>query len=663
MSGGSEERCKHVGASLAGRHIVVTRPRAQAAGLAALIEDAGGTPVLFPVIDIEPALDPAPLAATHLDDYQLAVFISPNAVDYSLPTLLAGRPWPSGVQAAAVGTGTVKALEKFGVAGTVVPSERFDSEGLLELPALQAERVAGQRVLILRGDGGRELIADTLRQRGATVDYLACYRRLPPGDGVHALSDLAARGALDALTVSSSEGLRNLHQLLTAPAQQALLMQICAAPCFVPHPRIAEVAHGLGHRQVILTGPADAGLIAGLCAYNWPPRETSPSGLVDMTPNSENSPAPATPASAPDSAAAPAFTPASEPTSASSAAAPSAVPTPSMWQALRRNPWALVALIALALAAWQWVETRLRLADTQQELSKRLAESDTLGKESRVLAKQSQEDVSRLQAKLGALDAKLTEAQGQQTTLENLYQELARNRDDWLLADVEQSISLAAQQLQLAGNVQAALLALQAADSRLARAERPQFIALRKSIGRDLDRLKAIPAVDLSGMSLRLENVVASVDTLTLAADERPKVDLGKAKAPAPAGEVSLWQRFGLDLWTEIKGLVRIQRFDRPEPALLAPEQSFFLRENLKLRLLNARLALLAHDQWTFRNELKLSQSWLERYFDPREKAVQAALVALRQLAATEIVIDLPNLNESLTALRNLKAQGPKERR
>jgi uroporphyrin-3 C-methyltransferase len=651
MSGASG----NCGASLAGRHIVVTRPRAQAAGLAALIEAEGGIPVVFPVIDIQPALDQAPLVSTKLGDYQLAVFISPNAVDYSLPSLLAAGPWPNGLQAAAVGAGTVKALEKFGISGTVVPSERFDSEGLLELPALQAERVAGQRVLILRGDGGRELIADTLRERGATVDYLSCYRRLPPGDGVQVLSDLAARGALDALTVSSSEGLRNLQQLLEAPAQQALGEQLYGTPCFVPHARIAEVARELGYRQVILTGPADAGLIAGLCAYNWPPRETSPSGFVNMTPHTENTPAAATPEAVTESIA--------DATPAASAPPPAA---PSLWQALRRNPWVLVALIALALAAWQWVETRLRLADTQQELSKRLAESDTLGKESRVLAKQSQEDVSRLQAKLGALDAKLTEAQGQQTTLENLYQELARNRDDWLLADVEQSISLAAQQLQLAGNVQAALLALQAADSRLARAERPQFIALRKSIGRDLDRLKAIPAVDLSGMSLRLENVVASVDTLTLAADERPKVDSGKANAKslaAPAGEVSLWQRFGLDLWTEIKGLVRIQRFDRPEPALLAPEQSFFLRENLKLRLLNARLALLAHDQWTFRNELKLSQSWLERYFDPREKAVQAALVALRQLAATEIVIDLPNLNESLTALRNLKAPGPKERR
>ena len=343
------------------------------------------------------------------------------------------------------------------------------------------------------------------------------------------------------------------------------------------------------------------------------------------------------------------------------AANTSSNPPSSLWQALRRNPWAIVALIALALAAWQWMETRLRLAETQQELAKRLAESDSLGKESRVLAKQSQEEVSKLQAKLGAIDAKLAEAQGQQQALENLYQELARNRDDWLLADVEQSMTLAAQQLQLASNVPAALLALQAAENRLSRAERPQFIALRKALSRDLDRLKALPFVDLPGMSLRLENVVSAVDNLTLAADERPKAATSQSKTVPPTAEVSLWQRFGLDLWSEIKGLIRIQRFDRPEPALLAPEQAFFLRENLKLRLLNARLALLAHDQWTFGNELKQAQLWLERYFDPHEKAVQSAQVALRQLAATEIVIDLPNLNESLNALRHLKAQGPRK--
>lgn len=335
------------------------------------------------------------------------------------------------------------------------------------------------------------------------------------------------------------------------------------------------------------------------------------------------------------------------------APAPAAPAAPSAW----RNPWAIVAVVALGLAGWQWVETRLKLADTQQELARRLSESETAGKESRALANQAQEQVAALQGKFGALEAKVAESQSQQATLETLYQDLARNRDEWALAEIEQSVTLAAQQLQLAGNIGGAVLALQAADARLAGSSRPQFIGLRKVLNRDLDRLRALPQVDLPGMNVRLENVIAAVDTLPLAVDVRPR-DEGKAKeAPAPASAASLdfWQRLGLDFWHEVRGLVRIQRFDRDEPVLLAPGQAFFLRENLKLRLLNARLALLSRDQGTFRNELKYAQAWIERYFDARDKAAQTALGALKQLSASEISIDLPTLNDSLAAIKTFK--------
>ncbi len=268
---------------LAGRTVVVTRPLAQAASLAELIAAQGGRPLIFPLIDIAAAADLRPLqqAVAQLAQCALAVFISANAVAYSLPTLLAAAGWPAGVVAAAVGAGTAAALRRAGVAEVVLPSERFDSEALLELPALQADRLAGRQVLIFRGDGGRELIADTLRERGATVSYVTCYRRLLPASGITPLLDAWAAAGVDALTVSSSEGLRNLHQLLAthagldAAARQAAHARLCATPTFVPHHRIADAAAGLGHRHVILTDAADAGLIAGLCAYNWPPRVTS----------------------------------------------------------------------------------------------------------------------------------------------------------------------------------------------------------------------------------------------------------------------------------------------------------------------------------------------------------------------------------------------------
>jgi uroporphyrin-3 C-methyltransferase len=325
-----------------------------------------------------------------------------------------------------------------------------------------------------------------------------------------------------------------------------------------------------------------------------------------------------------------------------------------------RNPWLLVAVLAIGLAGWQSIETRLKLADTQQELARRLAESDAVNSESRALARQAQAQLTSLLGRLGALEARIAEWQSEQATLEKLYQDLARNRDEWALAEVEQGVLLAAQQLQLTGNVQAAVLALQTADSRLAGNSQPRFISLRKVLVHDLDRLRALPQVDLPGMNLRLESVIQAIDTLPLAVDGRPRVPAAKPQAAAvlPAAAVSpmslgFWQQLAGDFWRELGSLVRIQRFDRDEPALLAPGQAFFLRENLRLRLLNARLALLARDQRTFRNELRQSQGWMDRYFDAPHAALQAAQETLKQLASTEINIDLPNLNESLAAIRN----------
>ena len=252
---------------LAGRTIVVTRPRAQAAPLAEAIAEAGGIPLVFPLLEILPVDDPQALAAgvARLPGCALAIFISPNAADHALPLILAHGPWPVGVRPAAVGQGTVRALAAHGVSGCIAPRERFDSEALLALPELSGERVAGRRVMIFRGDGGRELLADTLRQRGAEVECLACYRRTGPSGGIEPLLQRWRAGRLDALTVSSSEGLRYLTDLLDGEGLDFLMR----TPVFVPHARIAENARTLGLNNIILTDAADAGILAGLRAYNW----------------------------------------------------------------------------------------------------------------------------------------------------------------------------------------------------------------------------------------------------------------------------------------------------------------------------------------------------------------------------------------------------------
>jgi uroporphyrinogen-III synthase len=252
---------------LAGRTIVVTRPLAQAAPLAEAIAAAGGTPLIFPLLEISPPSDPQPLidAVSRLADYALAVFISPNAVDYALPAILARAPWPTGLIPAAVGQGTVKALAAHGVSGCVAPSERFDSETLLSLPELATEQIKGKCVAIFRGDGGRELLAETLRERGAKVDCIACYRRAGPSTGAAPLLAAWRAGRLDALTVWSSEGLRYLLDLLDTEGR-AFLQK---TPVFVPHARIAENARDFGLSNILLTAAADAGILAGLAAYNW----------------------------------------------------------------------------------------------------------------------------------------------------------------------------------------------------------------------------------------------------------------------------------------------------------------------------------------------------------------------------------------------------------
>ncbi len=256
------------GGPLAGRTIVVTRPRAQCGPLAEAIESAGGRALIFPLLEISPAEDGAPLQAAtdRLGEYSVAVFISPNAVDHALPMLLAKRSWPVDLLPAAVGQGTVKALAEKGVLGCIAPTERFDSEALLALPELAPARVAGKRVAIFRGDGGRELLADTLHERGAKVDCITCYRRSGPSAGARELLAAWREGRLDALTVSSSEGLRYLVDLLDAEG----LDYLRRTPIFVPHARIAENAKNLDLHNITLTEGADAGLMAGLVAYNWP---------------------------------------------------------------------------------------------------------------------------------------------------------------------------------------------------------------------------------------------------------------------------------------------------------------------------------------------------------------------------------------------------------
>jgi uroporphyrinogen-III synthase len=259
--GGAGVRRGRLTGPLAGKRILVTRPRAQAGELARLIREAGGEPLVFPAIEIRAPSDPAALRAVldRLERFDLAIFISRNAVEHGLAAL--ERPWPARLQVAAIGAGTRRALEARGLRDVIAPAGQADSEALLALPALR--RMEGRRAVIFRGEGGRELLRRSLEERGAIVAYAECYRRVRPEAGGAGLRAAWARGEVHAVTVNSAEALANLWAILGEPAAEAARR----TPLFVPHPRVAEAALRRGLREVIVAGAGDAEMRDRLVAY------------------------------------------------------------------------------------------------------------------------------------------------------------------------------------------------------------------------------------------------------------------------------------------------------------------------------------------------------------------------------------------------------------
>jgi len=240
--------------ALAGRRIVLTRPAGQNAALADRIRTLGGEPLELPVLAIRDIDDIRPLerATARLEAYDLAVFVSPNAVGRAMRFILARRAWPAHLRAATVGQASAAALRAHGVAEVIAPAVRFDSEHLL---ALLPEDLHAKRVVVFRGQDGRALLGDTLERRGAQVDYVPCYRRERPTAAAPGLA-----GGVDAFIVTSSEGLRNLWTMLGNDAERCL----GEATLFVPHARIAEQARALGLQNIEITAPGDESLLSAL---------------------------------------------------------------------------------------------------------------------------------------------------------------------------------------------------------------------------------------------------------------------------------------------------------------------------------------------------------------------------------------------------------------
>lgn len=339
-------------------------------------------------------------------------------------------------------------------------------------------------------------------------------------------------------------------------------------------------------------------------------------------------------------------------------------------------PYLLSGALAILLAV-HWYSSQSKMTALREEVARRLQNADITNNDIKGIAKSVQDASKEIQAKVSVLEAKQTESQGQQVALEQLYQDLSKNRDEWALAEIEQVLATASQQLQLAGNVQGALIALQNSDARLAKAEKTQFIAVRRAIAKDIEKLKALPQIDLTGLVLRLDSVIAQVDNIPLWSEEKPPIVATPPKAPLrvlpraskgknekieDAGESTFtaqlqdhWQSFSNEMWTEVKQLVRIRNVESPDALLLSPTQAYFAKENLKLRLLNARLALLSRNEGAFRSDMISAQDLITKYFDVRSKQAQTAQALLKQIQSNNLSIEMPALTESLNSVRNFK--------
>ncbi len=351
-----------------------------------------------------------------------------------------------------------------------------------------------------------------------------------------------------------------------------------------------------------------------------------------------------------------------------------------------RGPWlgvALASLLAVASAVLAWNADR-RVATLEQELVRRQQDSSTQSAEARMLAKQAQQGMTDATAKVALLEARVAEVAMQRGQLEDLIQSLSRSRDENVLGDVEQAVRVALQQTAITGSAEPLVATLKQADERLARYNQPRLDGVRRAIARDLDRVKATNVTDISSLGIKLDEAVRMIDDLPLIASVEARSRDAAARTPsaraaaaaqttagaAPAASAAsaasggFWparvnetvNEIAARVWGEARSLIRVTRVDNPEAMLIAPEQAYFLRENLKLRLLNARLALLSRQFETAQSDLQVAQSSLDRFFDRANKRTVLATDLVKQVAAQARHVGVPRPDDTLAALTTVAA-------
>lgn len=312
----------------------------------------------------------------------------------------------------------------------------------------------------------------------------------------------------------------------------------------------------------------------------------------------------------------------------------------------------VVAVLALVVSGLLWQ----KLAGIQEQLAHQSADAGAQASEARATARQAQALAMETAAKLAVTEARLSEVSLQRTQLEELMQSLSRSRDENLVVDIESSVRLAQQQAQLTGSVEPLLAALKSAEVRVTRAAQPRLTPLQRAIGRDVARIKATALADTPALLVKLDELVLLADELPVAnAVPTPRSSETLKRKPEET-VANWWVRLGLLVGEEARNLVRLSRIEDPDAALLSPEQSFFLRENLKLKLLNARLGLLSRQIDSVRSDLGAAAVSLSRYFDASSRKTQTAAALLQQVRGQMKALELPRVDDTLAALATAAA-------
>lgn len=621
--------------NLKGIKVLVTRPEHQAQGLCQALEKSGATPLPFPVLEITDPQDIASAKKTvqQLENYNWLIFISANAVERAFALMKQEKVvLPDGCKVAAIGRSTADKLDELKVKEVLIPQQRFDSEGLLARPELS--ELTGQKVLIFRGEGGREILGKTLQQRGAEVDHVAVYRRKKPDANL----DKIEQSSVDIAIVTSNQSVQNLWQMV-GKKHQHWLKQVALV---VMSERNRECAKKTGYQGEIIVASQqnDEGLLAAV--QQWKNRNRA--GKSSMADKNSGT-------STEKTKSLPSKTKQQQPTTA---------------KEKTRSKTGLIAvfiiLIILVVAAGAggyqlWLQ--------QQQIEDTLTQKvDENGSALTTQVEQLKQELSnhlnsRLKnsnQQLEAVASTLEKLQKENSLLWQSLREMEqKNGDDkrpWQLAEAAYLMRLANHRLQLEHDISGAKIGLESADLILKQVADPALLPVREQLARELTQLKMVDKIDLEGLSAQLIGLAESARNLPIKGIELVELQgVGNNTESASSADEG-WQAVASRVWGEMRSLVVITRNDKLVAPLIPADQQSYLYHNVELQLETARMALLKGEQQLWLSSLSYARNWLYDYFDHEMPSVKNSIELIHQLEKVNISPELPDISASLRALQ-----------